>query len=116
MERNPLLLDNVYEPSNCLPSSFASTDSNHNGRGYQNGSYSKSGLRRQSSLNTFDTNKKSFDLSSTFERSQVVLGWEDINVFVHKPTGLFERCLKRGRGNIEFVVKQILNGGTQCFG
>ena len=115
MDRNQLLSEDdcEYEP-HTYASYGSSADSNRNVRAYENGNYTKSsGLRKQSSLNTFDTSKKSFDLSSSFERSQVVLGWEDINVFLHKETGFFDRCLKRGRGNIEFVVNQILNGGNQ---
>ena len=114
MDRNKLLSeeDHDYEPQlyPSYRSSRGSSDSNRNVKNYENGSYKSSGLRKQNSLNTLDTSKKSFDLSSTFERSQVVLGWEDINVFVHKETGFFDRCLKRGRANIEFVVNQILSG------
>ncbi|CAB4026460.1 white-like, partial [Paramuricea clavata] len=110
MDRDRLLSEDDYEYEPHMYPSNGSSDSNRNVRSHENGSYTNSGLRKQSSLiNTFDTSKKSFDLSSTFER-QVVLGWEDINVFVHKQTGFFDRCLKRGRGNIEFVVNQILNG------
>ena len=113
MDRDRLLSEDNYEYEPHMYPSNGSSDSNRNVRSHENGSYTNSGLRKQSSLiNTFDTSKKSFDLSSTFER-QVVLGWEDINVFVHKQTGFFDRCLKRGRGNIEFVVNQILNGGNQ---
>ena len=108
MDRNQLLSEEDYEPHTSYPS-YRSSDSNFNVRGYTNGNYTNSGLRRQSSL--IGNSKRSFDLSSTFERSEVVLGWEDIDVFVHKQTGFFDRCLKRGRGNIEFVVNQIINGG-----
>ncbi|XP_028399589.1 ABC transporter ATP-binding protein/permease wht-1-like [Dendronephthya gigantea] len=107
MDRNQLLNYEGYETP--MYPSYGSSDSNPNIDGYENGRHSHSGLRKQSSLNTFNGSKRSIDLSSTFETSQIVLGWEDINVFVHKQTGLFDRCLKRGRGNIEFVVNQILN-------
>jgi hypothetical protein len=113
MDRNKLLSEEDYEYEAHMHPSYGSSDSNRNVRSYENGSYTNSGLRKQNSLNTLDISKKSFDLSSTFEQSQVVLGWEDINVFVHKETGFFDRCLKRGRGNIEFVVNQVLNGGNK---
>ena len=108
MDKNQLLSEGNYE--SLLYPSYGTSDSNSNAR--ENGSYSNSSLRRQGSLNTFDNSRKSIDLSSTFERSQIVLGWENINVFVHKQTGFFDRCLKRGRGNIEFVVNQLLTGGN----
>lgn len=111
MDRNQLLSEEDYEPHMSYPS-YRSSDSNFNVKGHTNGSYTNSGLRRQSSL--IGNSRKSFDLSSTFERSEVILGWEDIDVFVHKQTGFFDRCLKRGRGNIEFVVNQIINGGIHA--
>ena len=110
MDRNQLLSEEDYEAHMSYPS-YRSSDSNFNVRCHTNGSYKNSGLRKQSSL--LDYRKRSFDLSSTFERSQVVLGWEDIDVFIHKQTGFFDRCLKQGRRNIEFVVNQIISGGTQ---
>lgn len=114
MDRNQLLSEDDYVNDPRMYPSHGSSDSNRNVNGYENGSLSTShsGLK-QSNLNTFGGSKKSIGLSSTFEQSQVVLGWEDINVFVHKHTGFFERCLKRRRGNIEFVVNQILNGGNK---
>ena len=113
MDRNKLLFEEDYDYEPQMHPSYGSSDSNRNVKSYENGSYTSSGLRKQNSLSTLDTSKKSFDLSSTFERNQVVLGWEDVNVFVHKETGFFDRCLKRGRANIEFVVNQILNGGNR---
>lgn len=110
MDRNQLL--NYDDSETHMYPSYGSSDSNRNIDGYENGNHTHSGLRKQSSLNTFNGSKRSFDLSSTFETSQTVLGWEDINVFAHKQTGLFDRCLKRGRGKIEFVVNQILDKGN----
>lgn len=104
----------LLEEDGCRePQVYPSYSNDRNRNGYQeseNGNGPYSSIKQQSSLSTI-SGKKSYDLSSTIDRSQIILSWEDINVFVHRQTGCFDRCLRRGRGNIEFVVSQILNGG-----
>ena len=110
MEKTQLLDEDdadLIQPQFC-PS--YPNDRNRNVGSGVNGVGPHSSTKQESSSSTL-SEKKSFYLSTTFDRSQIILGWEDINVFVHRQTGCFDRCLRRGRGNIEFVVNQILNGG-----
>lgn len=101
----------LLEEDSSAKSQFYPSHSNDRMRNYEAGS--ENGVDPQGSLSTTAGGGKkspSVDFSSTFGRSQVILGWEDVNVFVHKQTGCFDRCLRSRRGNIEFVVSQILNG------
>ena len=92
------------------------SDRNRNGRIVSNGSGSpqQSTSKELGSLSIISGQRKFDNLSSTFERNRMILGWENINVFVHRATGCFDRCLRpRGRrGNIEFIINQLLNEGN----
>ena len=107
MERKQLLENDYLTRTEDTPP--YSGDQNRNG--FENGVGAQSCSKQLGSVSII-SGRKSFDLSSAFDRSSVALGWEDINVFVHRKTGCFDRCLRKARQNIEFVINQILHGGN----
>lgn len=103
MDRRKLMSEDEDDP-------YTDRQSESNGHSFENYAYT-SNLGRPSVLNAFRESRRSFDLSSTFDSTQAVLGWENIEVFINKPVGFFDRCLRRDRRTIDFIDNQILHEG-----